>query len=89
MFLDTVRYKKKAIGPKMLLRASPANCSRLYHRHQAGPDHPRIASGGPVQASYPGSLPNAQEPGKGFSAKWVSQHNFTLGRSRGDDLFSD
>ena len=38
----------KIARSNILPRAPRANYWRLHHRHQAGPDHPQIASGGPV-----------------------------------------
>ena len=40
-------WQLKIARSKILRHASRANYWQLHHRHQAGPDHPQIASGGP------------------------------------------
>ena len=40
-------WQLKIARSKILRRALRANDCQLHHQHQAGPDHPQIASGGP------------------------------------------
>ena len=48
-----------------------ARFAQLHHRHQAGPDHPEIAPGGPVESAVYYSVQLCQASYETPNRKWL------------------